>query len=71
LVLAETFAGSELPQRWLILTIADYESKSKEIFDFLGINISLKPQIPTQQMKKSFTSGYRNLLLKKIGLDAT
>ena len=51
--------------------IADYESKSKEIFDFLGINISVVPQIPTQQMKKSFTSEYRNLLLKKIGLDAT
>ena len=50
--------------------IANYESKSKEIFDFLEINIAEVPLVPTRPMKKEVTSEYRRLLLQKMGLSS-
>ena len=49
--------------------INNYPKKSKEIFDFLGINITQIPELPTKEIKKNFSSEYRDLLLKKIGID--
>jgi LPS sulfotransferase NodH len=48
--------------------VANYESKSREIFDFLEISIPEVPPIPTRPMKKKVTSEYRRLLLQNMGL---
>ena len=49
--------------------VKEYAKKSKEIFDFLGIESSNIPAIPTKPMNKKFSSEYKNLLLEKIGLN--
>jgi hypothetical protein len=49
--------------------IADYKSISKKIFEFLEIDISVIPPIPTSPMKKRSTAEFKNLLLEKIGLN--
>jgi LPS sulfotransferase NodH len=50
--------------------VKDYSTKSKEIFDFLGISINVIPEMPTKQMKKEFSSEYKTLLLEEIGLNS-
>lgn len=48
--------------------VENYEAKSKEIFDFLGIDAFEVPPMPTRPMNKNSTAEFRDLLLDSMGL---
>jgi LPS sulfotransferase NodH len=48
--------------------IADYETNSNEIISFLGIPPTDIPIRPTKEMKKGYSTKYKDLLLQTIGL---